>query len=459
MKICEDKSLVVWVFCQIMLSQVFANVNETTEFAESENGMATSDFTDGFDNPDLNGHLVAEMARLAASIQSRPIVSQKVAPIAQDAAGGSTIHLRLEYSVLSLFGTDEMLQTVKTAMFLKLSWLNPALSWNASEHLNITSLEFPSSVVWVPRVLLLNSVDLVDAVETFGKGLHVDNNGLVTLFMPMFTETVCTMDLTRYPYDQQSCHFVFAVFSPYVRWLVEENNDTQQILKLSDLSTTWTLVKVNAKIQELHKIAIAVITLHVKRKTIFYTVCLVVPMVIISCLNTLVFLVPPESGEKMSFFVSMFVSTSVYISFFTDVMPRGLENVPNVMKLLLGVAIEGMLILLATIFILRRFHQEEKLRNSNSFSSKPVNMGNNRTHPIESSTNNIQDGCKTEGKQEMEEDEDKVEAAFAEGLTGTFTFSSQQLDYACFVVAVCVNSIFLSYLLIDSLWPIISEIP
>ncbi|XP_025076462.1 neuronal acetylcholine receptor subunit alpha-2-like [Pomacea canaliculata] len=417
--------------------------------------MATSDFTDGFDNPDFNGHLVAEMARLAASIQSRPIVSQKVPPIAQDAAGGSTIHLRLEYSVLSLFGTDEMLQTVKTVMFLKLSWLNPALSWNASEHLNITSLEFPSSVVWVPRVLLLNSVDLVDVVETFGKALFADNNGLVTLYMPMFTETVCTMDLTRYPYDQQSCQLIFTVFSSYVRWLVEENNDTQQILNLTDLSTTWTLVKVNAKIQPLDKITAVVITLHVKRKTIFYTVCLVLPMIIISCLNTLVFLVPSESGEKMSFFVSIFVSTSVYVSFFTDVMPRGLENVPNVMKLLLGVSIEGMLILLATIFILRRFHQEEKLRNSNSFSSKPVNMGNNRVQPIASSTNNIQGGSKTEeGKQEMEENE-KEKDAFARGLTWTFTFSSQQLDRAWFVVAVCVNSIFLSYLLIDSLWPII----
>ncbi|XP_025116201.1 neuronal acetylcholine receptor subunit alpha-7-like [Pomacea canaliculata] len=445
--------MLVSAFCEIIFSQVLANVSETTEFAESENGMATSDFTVDFNNHDINDHLLTEIGRLVASIQSRPIVSQKLPPITQDSAGGSTIHLRLEYSILSLFGTDEMLQTVKTAMFLKLSWLNPALSWNSSEHLNITSLEFPSSIVWVPRVLLLNSVDLVDVVETFGKGLIVDNNGLVECDMPMFTETVCTMDLTRYPYDQQSCQLLFTVFSSYVRWLVEENNDTQQILNLTDLGTTWTLVKVSAKIQPLGKITAVVITLNIKRKTIFYTVCLVLPMVIISCLNTLVFLVPPESGEKMSFFVSLFVSTSVYVSFFTDVMPRGLENVPNVMKLLLGVAIEGMFIALATIFILRRFHQEEKLRNSRSSFSKPVNMGNNnRVHPIVSSTNNIQGDCGTQGeKQETEEDEGEEEAAFAGGLTGAFTFSSQQLDRACFVVAVFANSVFLSYLFIDSL--------
>ncbi|PVD20915.1 hypothetical protein C0Q70_19078 [Pomacea canaliculata] len=391
--------MLVSAFCEIIFSQVLANVSETTEFAESENGMATSDFTVDFNNHDINDHLLTEIGRLVASIQSRPIVSQKLPPITQDSAGGSTIHLRLEYSILSLFGTDEMLQTVKTAMFLKLSWLNPALSWNSSEHLNITSLEFPSSIVWVPRVLLLNSVDLVDVVETFGKGLIVDNNGLVECDMPMFTETVCTMDLTRYPYDQQSCQLLFTVFSSYVRWLVEENNDTQQILNLTDLGTTWTLVK------------------------------------------------------NKQLYIRQANNSDLGFSFFTDVMPRGLENVPNVMKLLLGVAIEGMFIALATIFILRRFHQEEKLRNSRSSFSKPVNMGNNnRVHPIVSSTNNIQGDCGTQGeKQETEEDEGEEEAAFAGGLTGAFTFSSQQLDRACFVVAVFANSVFLSYLFIDSL--------
>ena len=60
--------------------------------------------------------------------------------------------------------------------------------------------------------------------------------------------------------------------------------------------------------------------LSLRRKTTFYTVCLVLPMVLTSYMNALVFLVPLQSGEKVSFLVTIFVSNSVYIGSVTDVM-------------------------------------------------------------------------------------------------------------------------------------------
>ena len=40
-------------------------------------------------------------------------------------------------------------------------------------------------------------------------------------------------------------------------------------------------------------------------------------------------------------------------------MPRGLDSAPNCMVLLVGVMIESLLVLLATLFVLRRFHGEQ----------------------------------------------------------------------------------------------------
>nr|KAG5702874.1 hypothetical protein BaRGS_019093 [Batillaria attramentaria] len=73
-----------------------------------------------------------------------------------------------------------------------------------------------------------------------------------------------------------------------------------------------------------------------KRKTTFYTVCLVLPMALTSYMNTMVFLLPLQSGEKISFLVTIYVSASVFVSYFTSMMPRGLDSVPNTMKLLVG---------------------------------------------------------------------------------------------------------------------------
>ena len=45
--------------------------------------------------------------------------------------------------------------------------------------------------------------------------------------------------------------------------------------------------------------------------------------------------------------------------FFSNMMPRGLDSVPNSMVLLVGVMVESLLVLLATLFVLRRFHGEQ----------------------------------------------------------------------------------------------------
>jgi hypothetical protein len=53
--------------------------------------------------------------------------------------------------------------------------------------------------------------------------------------------------------------------------------------------------------------------LTLKRRTIFFTLCLVMPMVVTSYMTSLVFLLPRASGEKISYLVTLSVSTSVFV--------------------------------------------------------------------------------------------------------------------------------------------------
>jgi hypothetical protein len=62
------------------------------------------------------------------------------------------------------------------------------------------------------------------------------------------------------------------------------------------------------------------VTLTLRRRTTFYTVCLVLPMVLTSYMNSLVFLLPLGAGEKVSFLVTLSVSTSVFSGCVDDMM-------------------------------------------------------------------------------------------------------------------------------------------
>jgi nicotinic acetylcholine receptor len=52
--------------------------------------------------------------------------------------------------------------------------------------------------------------------------------------------------------------------------------------------------------------------IHLRRKTLFYTVNLIFPSVGISFLTALVFYLPSDSGEKISLCISILISLTVF---------------------------------------------------------------------------------------------------------------------------------------------------
>nr|KAG5712654.1 hypothetical protein BaRGS_029709 [Batillaria attramentaria] len=193
----------------------------------------------------------------------------------------------------------------------------------------------------------MDIVHLVNDVE-------VNSEGLVMASVPFYLETLCSLDLTHYLYDEQVCPILLIPVLQKFEWAGVESSRAD--LQVMELSSEWEMVNASVELvchmkdDELFP----KILLHLRRKTTFYTVCLVLPMALTSYMNTLVFLVPLQSGEKVSFLVSIFVSTSVFFSFFATVSPRGLDRVPSTMKLLIGVIVESLLVLLVTIVVLRR---------------------------------------------------------------------------------------------------------
>jgi len=166
------------------------------------------------------------------------------------------------------------------------------------------------------------------------------------------------MDLTRYPFDAQTCTIKIVSYSA-LKWEIYEQNYDESLAESLAFSTEWHLTDVSTRFFSLKGEMHPEVVLLLRRKTTFYTVCLVLPMVLTSYMNALVFLVPLQSGEKISFLVTIFVSTSVFITFFKDVMPRGLDSVPATMKLLIGVIVQSLVVLVATLFVMWRFHAEQ----------------------------------------------------------------------------------------------------
>ncbi|XP_046571004.1 CHRNA7-FAM7A fusion protein-like [Haliotis rubra] len=95
----------------------------------------------------------------------------------------------------------------------------------------------------------------------------------------------------------------------------------------------------------------AILTL--KRQSHFYVLSIIIPMALTSIMNAFVFILPADSGEKVSFLVSIFVSHAVFLNFVYDIMPRTSTRAPKIMIYLICILLQSFLALLAVTTTLR----------------------------------------------------------------------------------------------------------
>lgn len=101
-----------------------------------------------------------------------------------------------------------------------------------------------------------------------------------------------------------------------------------QKVDLSDYvpSGTWDVVECPGKLEnkrdpgEQHNRSQITYTLKIRRKTLFYTVNLIIPCVLISLLSVSVFYLPADAGEKMTMCISILLVA--FSHSFTDLLKQ-----------------------------------------------------------------------------------------------------------------------------------------
>ena len=74
------------------------------------------------------------------------------------------------------------------------------------------------------------------------------------------------------------------------------------------------------------------VTFYIKlqRRSFFYVVNLIFPCILLSVMSLLVFMLPPDSGEKVSLGITVLLALSVFLLLVSEIMPSTSENFPHV---------------------------------------------------------------------------------------------------------------------------------
>ncbi|XP_064611634.1 acetylcholine receptor subunit alpha-like 2 [Liolophura sinensis] len=251
-------------------------------------------------------------------------------------------------------------------MVHQLEWRDELLTWEPNQYGNITSII--TSGFWKPDVVIYNGYNDFHDLRTSTVDGILQFDGSI-LWAPASTfETHCPVDITFYPFDKQTCslHIMSWTYTAKDLDLVttQQSVDTQNYIT----NVEWEIERTSAEQVVLIYDAYdgdyptLFFNITLARRRIFFLMNVLIPAISESLLCNLVFLVPSESGERMSLAITVLLSYAVFLGVTMESLPRSSVNVSIMTLYMLVVLMLGTLSVLLTGFSLYIYHLPEPVR-------------------------------------------------------------------------------------------------
>uniref|UniRef100_A0AAN0LHC3 Nicotinic acetylcholine receptor n=1 Tax=Polyphagotarsonemus latus TaxID=1204166 RepID=A0AAN0LHC3_9ACAR len=270
-----------------------------------------------------------------------------------------TVEVLFSMSLIQLINVNEKNQVMTTNVWLNLKWKDYQLKWDKADYGGISVLRLPADKVWKPDIVLFNNADGNYEVR-FKCNVLIYNDGSIHWVPPAIYQSSCTIDVTYFPFDQQKCLMKFSSWT-FNGDQVSLNFKDGGYVDLSDYwkSGSWDIVEAPASLNRYNNTKLGHpsetdITFHItiRRKTLFYTVNLILPTLLISFLCILVFYLPAEAGEKVTLGISILLSLVVFLLLVSKILPPTSLVLPLIAKYLLFTFIMNCISILVTVIII-----------------------------------------------------------------------------------------------------------
>ncbi|XP_069131741.1 acetylcholine receptor subunit beta-like [Argopecten irradians] len=253
-------------------------------------------------------------------------------------------------------------KTGKFSVFgvFSLHWIDFQLEWIPGDYGGIERMFFTQNEIWKPDLLLMNPYGKVEPPGFGSLKVGVFYDGNVSWAPSDMYEIMCPADVTYYPFDQQSCTFIFKIYMhslsevfvvptfPYI------NTDFYSPNSIWDVKSAAFAIASHGDTQQMK------LNIVINRRPMFRVINTIVPFCVLGLLNIMVFLLPAESGERVGFSVTVLLAIAVFMTIVADTLPDTSEpSVPRFCYLLTADLGINMLVTMSTILILKFHHKPQ----------------------------------------------------------------------------------------------------
>ena len=270
------------------------------------------------------------------------------------------INLSLSLAIRAFNNIDQIDGSINMNIWLRYNW-NSDIYWNPSDYNNISSINLntnPDSnqFIWTPDIYLYNTAEKPMSELDYTKA-NVYSDGSIFWSRPGLIKSTCVFNLTYFPYDQQTCKLKFG------SWVYDESDIYLNVLSNNSIDLSnyqeheeWTLIDYYTQKNSI-KYSCCENYYHdiefyytIRRKPNYYVLNIILPTFATATLIILTLLVPWNSGERISFAVTVLLSIIVFLLIVSENLPKT-DSKPLLSLMIIGLIYFSLVGVMFTVII------------------------------------------------------------------------------------------------------------
>lgn len=221
--------------------------------------------------------------------------------------------------------------------------------------------------IWTPIVLLGNpskEITHLNAEDAIARVLY---NGTVIWHPGDVFRSRCAYDVYNYPFDKQSCSIVFTPWS-YLASEISFCSATDSVkTSFYQENGEWKLGPTFSSNYTKNKNSFVRFHFNFIRRSEFFVVNIIVPISFLSFLNCLAFAIPIESGERVSYTITVLLSFAVFMTLVSDNIPKTSAPMSLLCYYLTSLFSGSVLIMTCVMLNMRIFHTDPSVKVARNY--------------------------------------------------------------------------------------------
>ena len=291
------------------------------------------------------------------------------------------LNLSLGVAFRAFNNIDQKEGVVSLNLWLRYWWNDYNLRWDENEW-NISSLIVSTDPgesfrVWTPDIYLYNTAE--NPLENLKwSNVEISSNGNILWSRPGIMQSTCSFDMTNFPYDVQTCEMKFGSWSYTGSHLILQEATPTIDLTNYQPNVEWEMQNVEYSINSLkyeccpEEYYDITFTFNLVRLSGYYETNIIIPTFATASLILVTLLIPWDSGERISFAVTVMLSIIVFLLILSDTLPKSNQQ-PLLSRMIMALTFFSLFGVFFTVLISAlNNYKDEKLKGKEKIDNRLV---------------------------------------------------------------------------------------